>query len=90
MSEELLLGQLTEALLPEMAIIVLALLVLGFIIKKTPAIPDWLIVWILPVLGVMFAAFTIGFNIHAVLQGILAAGVAVLTNQLWKQSQRRD
>lgn len=90
MPEELLLEQLTEALLPEMAVIVLALLVLGFIIKKTPAIPDWVIVWILPVLGMVFAVFIVGFNIHAILQGILAAGVAVLTNQLWKQSQRRD
>jgi len=68
-------------------IIAAALYVVGIFLKKAPFMPDWLIPFILTVLGVAAAGFSMsgGFTVENILQGVFAAGAAVLTNQLQKQ-----
>ncbi|MCB6572430.1 phage holin family protein, partial [Eubacterium limosum] len=59
--------------------------VLGLFLKGTPKVPNWLIPWIIGVLGVALGFGIGGFNVTAAIQGILAAAAAVYGNQLWKQ-----
>lgn len=79
-----------------MMIVVIGLWIIGYCLKKTPKVEDWSIPWILIVVGVIFS---IGLNIldkditsnllvTATLQGICCAGVAVLGNQLKKQTEK--
>lgn len=66
-------------------ILVPALYVLGMIIKNTEKIADRFIPLILLIAGIAGGIYIIGFNIEAVIQGILVTGSAVYTNQLFKQ-----
>lgn len=69
-------------------IVVVALLVIGYVLKKTPKVADWMIPWLLILLGIVMACGLLGaVSIVNVVQGILAAGTATLTHQLWKQTK---
>lgn len=89
MNETVLLEKLAELLLPDMAIVVIALVILGYLLKRTPSVQDWIIPWVLLVVSIAVSVFMLKFTIVAVLQGILAAGAAVLTHQLWKQTTHK-
>ena len=67
------------------------LLIIGVFIKSIPNIPDWTIPFVLLVIGVA-ACIGISFTelsnaniVEAILQGVLVTGLAVLTNQGYKQ-----
>ena len=76
--------QLTSFLAENMYIVAAALYVLGVFIKAIPKIPNWVILFVLTAAGVAFGLLLIG-GADGVLQGILAAGLAVLVNQGYKQ-----
>ena len=76
--------QLTSFLAENMYIVAAALYVLGVFIKAIPKIPNWVIPFVLTAAGVAFGLLLIG-GADGVLQGILAAGLAVLVNQGYKQ-----
>jgi hypothetical protein len=63
-----------------------ALWVIGYALKQTPKIPDWTIIWILLVLSLGIGTFAFGFSINGVVNGVIAAGVAVLGHQMFKQT----
>ncbi|WP_236841145.1 phage holin family protein [Brevibacillus formosus] len=68
-------------------IVVVVLLVVGAMLKKTPQVADWLIPWLLAGSGVGLAWGVMGaISVQATIQGILAAGIATLGHQLWKQT----
>lgn len=80
-----------EQLLPLTA----ALYVLGLILKNTMLIKDKYIPIALLVLGIAgaFGILTITNKVDittAIIQGILATGVAVLTNQTYKQLKKEE
>jgi len=81
---------LNEYLIEEALIVIPVLLILGKIIKETPTFKDWLIPYILLILGVGLSVALLGVNIDAVLQGVLVSGAAVFGNQLFKQYVERD
>lgn len=83
---EMLLGYIIEDAL----ILIPALLVLGWMLKKTPRVEDWLIPWILVIIGIIFALMIMGFTASALIQGILVAGAAILIHQLYKQSKNKE
>ncbi|MCI8361537.1 MAG: holin [Clostridiales bacterium] len=61
-----------------------ALYVLGVFLKAVPKIPNWVIPFVLTAAGVVFGMLLTG-GADGVLQGVLAAGLAVLVNQGYKQ-----
>lgn len=80
---------LQKFLLEQALVLVPVLMFFGYLLKKTPHIANWMIPWILLVLGVAGGLAVLGLNISAVLQGIIAAGVAVFSHQLYSQSRRQ-
>ena len=67
-------------------ILIPALYVLGMIIKNLQAIDDKYIPSILLLLGIGGAISIMGFNVDAIIQGILVTGATVFTNQIIKQN----
>ena len=70
----------------QLLILVAALYVVGMFLKKTPKIQDWIIPWILLVLGVVFSISIMGINATSILQGIICSFGAIATNQFVKQT----
>lgn len=58
--------------------------------KGLEFIKDKYIPCILLVIGIAFSIALIGFNINAVIQGILVSGATVLGNQLIKQYKKEN
>jgi len=79
--------QIVDLLVKEVYILIPVLYVIGVFLKKIPKLADWLIPWILLGLGMIGGFFLAGMNVHGILQGILAAGASVFTNQLYKQTK---
>lgn len=71
-------------------ILVPALWLIGVILKSTPKVPNWIIPWVLMVISIAGALLMFGPSVQAVVQGILAAGAAVLGHQLVKQTANRQ
>lgn len=71
-------------------IIVPVLWVIGKVIKSSKTVPDKYIPLILLPLGTVFAVATIGFTAEAIMQGIIASGVAVYGHQLLKQNSKKE
>lgn len=74
-----------EYIQPEVYYLIPALYIIGLFAKKVPKIPDWIIPFVLLAFGLVGAISIIGFTIYGIIQGVFVAGVAVFTNQLWKQ-----
>ncbi|ENH97903.1 hypothetical protein J416_03081 [Gracilibacillus halophilus YIM-C55.5] len=70
--------------------IVPALWFIGYACKRTPFIPDWLIVWILLCIGVLASCFFYGWSVRAIADGVIATGIAVFSHQIVKQTSARD
>jgi len=66
-------------------IVVPALIVVGQMVKNTPKVKNWVIPYVLLILGIVTTVAIMGLNVDAVLQGVLVSGAAVFGNQLWKQ-----
>lgn len=73
---------------PALLIVVAACWVLGYVIKQTPKVPDWSIVYIVTVFAIVVTLLLQGLTITSVLQGILCGAVAVYSNQLIKQAKK--
>lgn len=70
-------------------ILIPALYILGMMLKNTEKIEDWLIPWILLVVGVIGSIAIMGFSVNAIIQGVLVVGATVYGNQLLKQSTKK-
>lgn len=74
----------------QLLIVVAALYVVGLFLKNTPRVQDWTIPYILLIISIFASIFLVGFNATGVLQGVICAGVSVLTNQVIKQTMERN
>lgn len=82
---------------PEVLILIPVLIVVGLILKRIENIKDWTIPIILGAIGILFAILILGFGqgftgpiiLNGILQGILAAGMAVYVHQLTIQTTRK-
>lgn len=83
-------GLVQSYLDPKMLIVIAALWVVGYLLKVSPIIPDKWIIWALTLLALVYAVIVLGFTGEAFIQGIIAAGIAVYTNQLVKQSSKQQ
>ena len=80
--------EIGKYLIEEALIIVPVLWVIGVFLKYTSFLADEFIPWILTLCGICFAVGLLGFSVANVMQGILAAGAAVLVHQLYKQTKQ--
>lgn len=78
---------LNEYIVEQALIVIPVLLILGKIVKDTPNVKDWTIPYILLVAGVVITIAMLGFDVDAVVQGVLVSGAAVFGNQLFKQTK---
>lgn len=92
-----------EFVKPELLVLVPVLYFVGMGIKKSPALKDWMIPYILGGIGVLLAVLWVlaTSKLHtyqdvamavfvALTQGIIAAGLSVYGNQLVKQKAKGD
>ena len=68
-------------------IVVAACWVIGYVLKKTPSVPDWTIIYIVTGVAIIFVIFMLGLSVESVVQGILVGAVAVFGNQFLRQSK---
>lgn len=73
----------------QMLVLIPVLWVIGAVLKYNKNLPDWAIVYILPVIAVILAFLVVGITVEAFIQGILVAGVAVFGHQLVKQVKKK-
>lgn len=75
-------------------IVIIALYIIGMMLKATPKVPDWTIPYILGVIGILLCVLIIvstgGTIVDGIIQGVIAAGIAVYANQLIKQIATRN
>lgn len=81
---------IVDFLIDEALILIPALMILGKIFKETPYVRDWMIPHMLLVIGIVMSIAMLGADVHAIVQGILVTGSAVLGHELIKQSLERE
>lgn len=79
-----------ELIEPRFLIVVAVCWAIGVIVKQTPRVPDWTIVYIVTLVAVLLTIWLIGLSAESVIQGILCGSFAVYGHQLIKQSRGRD
>lgn len=82
--------ELEQFIIQEALFIVPVLWILGYMLKKTPKVQDWTIPYILLIVGLALALWTLGFTPAAVAQGFLVTGAAVLGHQLVTQAKYKE
>lgn len=75
-----------ELIDPRLLIVVAACWVIGFMLKKTPKVADWSIVYIVLIVAVWLTIGLLGWSVEALIQGILAGAFAVFGHQAVKQT----
>lgn len=75
-----------ELIDPRLLAVVAACWVIGYVLKQTPAIPDWSIVYIVVLLAVVFTVGLLGWSVESLIQGVLAGAFAVFGHQAVKQT----
>ncbi|WP_106769075.1 phage holin family protein [Paenibacillus faecalis] len=76
-----------ELIDPRLFLVVAVCWVIGYILKRTPRVPDWSIVYIVVLFAVIFAVGLIGWSTEAIIQGILTGAFAVFGHQAVKQAR---
>ncbi len=75
----------------ERALVLMPVLyVIGMFLKATPKVPDWIIPWILLVVGVGCAVAIMENRLEGIIQGVLVTGASVLAHQLIRQTKKRE
>ncbi|MDN4600054.1 phage holin family protein [Paenibacillus sp. F6_3S_P_1C] len=69
-------------------VVLAACWVIGYILKQTPRVPDWTIIFIVTAVAIVFVLLMLGLSVESVVQGILVGAVAVYGNQLVKQTKK--
>lgn len=77
-----------EQIDPRLFLVAVACWVIGYILKKTPKVPDWIIVYAVTIVSVLLTVWMLGWSPESLIQGILTGAVAVYGNQLVKQAKR--
>ena len=73
---------------PTMLIVMVALWFVGYGLKQTPKVPNWSILWLLLLIGIILGLLIVGPNVHGGIQGVLAAALAIFGHQGFKQAKR--
>ena len=74
---------------PEMLIVVPVLLFLGWMMKSTPKVLDWLIPYVITGLGIIAGIAITSKVVDGTIQGILVSAMSVLVYNLYRQWKRK-
>ena len=80
-------GVIWDLIDPRLVGVVAACWVVGFILKSTPVIPDWTIVYVVVIVAVLLTIWMLGWSPDSVVQGILAGAFSVYGHQVVKQTR---
>lgn len=75
-----------QFLIEKALILIPCLVIIGAILKATPKFPNWAIPHVMLVLGIVGGITLLGFTPNGVIQGVLAGGTAVFSNQIVKHT----
>jgi len=75
---------------PSLFVVVAVCWALGYVLKQTPRVPDWTIVYIVTVAAVAVVVAMQGLTVQAVIQGVLCGAFAVYGHQVVKQTRERE
>ena len=89
--------ELLNFISPEIMVLVPVLIIIGLMLKKVSQVKDWTIPIILGMVGITLAITIYGFEegftgptiLNGIIQGILAAGMAVYVHQLTIQYNKK-
>ncbi|WP_211750247.1 phage holin family protein [Paenibacillus sp. Marseille-Q4541] len=79
---------ISELIDPRLIIVLALCWVVGFVLKQTPKVPDWTIVYIVTAISVLLTVWMIDWSPESLIQGVLTAAVAVYGNQIIKQGKK--
>lgn len=71
-------------------IVVAACWVIGYVLKQTPKVPNWTIVYVVTIVSIALSITILGWSGETLIQGILCGAFAVYGHQLLKQSTTSD
>lgn len=74
---------------PALILVAPSLNIVGYALKQTPHFPNWLIIWVLLILGITAGILTIGLTVDGIANGIVATGMAITSHQAFKQTLDR-
>ncbi|MDK8182128.1 phage holin family protein [Paenibacillus sp. UMB4589-SE434] len=77
-----------ELIDPALLIVVAACWVAGYVLKQTPRVQDWTIVYIVTGLAIVMTVWILGFGPQSIIQGILAGAFSVFSHQVIKQTKK--
>lgn len=75
---------------PEMLILVPALLFLGWMMKSTPNVPNWLIPYLNTAIAIAGGILLAESVTDGIIQGVLVSAMSTLTYNLYQQWKKRD
>lgn len=73
----------------QLLMVIAACWIIGYILKQTPYVPDWCIVYVVTFAAVLLTIWLLGFGPESIIQGVLAGAFAVYGNQLVKQARKK-
>ncbi|MFX3636276.1 MAG: phage holin family protein [Candidatus Pristimantibacillus sp.] len=76
---------IVELIDPKLFIVVAVCWVIGYMLKQTPRVPNWSIVYLVTLTALLLTVWMIGFGPEAIIQGVLAGAFAVFGHQFIKQ-----
>lgn len=79
---------IAELLDPRLIIVLAACWVLGYILKQTPKVPNWTIIYGVTIVSIVLTIWILGWGPESLIQGVLTGAVAIYGNQLVKQTQK--
>ncbi len=71
---------------PELAGVLAVCWIAGYVLKRTPRVPDWSIVYAVTAVGILMTCLLLGAVVESIIQGVLCGAVAVYGNQLYRQT----
>lgn len=69
-------------------VVLAACWMIGYVLKKTPRVQDWTIIYIVSSVAILFSILKLGLSVESVVQDVLVGAVSVYGNQLVKQTKK--
>ncbi|PAK51414.1 phage holin family protein [Paenibacillus sp. 7541] len=79
-------GIIFQLIDPRLFMVVAACWVIGYVLKQTPRVPNWSIVYVVIIVSILLTVELIGWSVESIIQGILAGAFAVFGHQAVKQT----